>query len=230
MKIFQFLMTLLISGALFSLSAASNVVPADSGEEKTVSRNVKYLSPKKAILTPGSLQSITSGKKTLTIEYRELHKTGQFPVVRIQGIPFKLTREGENLEFTWAAAGYDLKWKPQSIEVILTSSEPFNDKSFDLKAATTKHQVIYKGLIVETKRGDNTISMLEVTNMIAGSDGKMKQFSVKTWGDKSAASNFQIENNILAPEFHKQYEKGVNDEILYVFTTNERGEVVVYYR
>lgn len=218
-----------IVSLIFSLSAAPQL-PQAALEKKAVSKNVTYLSPKKAILRPGSLQSIVSGKQVLTIEYRQMHKTGKFPVVRIQGIPFKLTEEGENLEFTWATVGYDLKWIPKTNHVALISSKPFNEKSFDLKAASTLHKVIHKGLIIETKRENKTVSMLEVTDVTLEADGKMKQFSVKTWGDKTAVTNFQIENNILRPEFHKQYEKGVNNEILYVFTSNERGEVVVYYR
>ena len=38
------------------------------------------------------------------------------------------------------------------------------------------------------------------------------------------------ENNRLAPEYHKQYEKGVNDEVLFIFTTDEIGDIYVYYR
>lgn len=230
MKLIQSLALLLISSALFSLSAAPQKMPDQPTEEVIASKNVKYLSPKKAILSQGSIQAITSGKKTLTIEYRELHKTGKFPVVRIQGIPFKLTQEGENLEFTWATAGYDLRWIPKTHDVSLISSKPFNEKSFDLQSEKTKHQVIYKGLSIETPKSDKTISMLEVTNVMLGEDGKVAQFSIKTFGDKTALSNYQVENNILAPEYHKQYEKGVNDEILYIFTSNEKGEVLVYYR
>ena len=230
MKLIQSLIVLLISGLFFSLSAAPQKIPDQPVEEVVASKNVKYVSPKKAILSQGSIQSITSGKKTLTIEYREMHKTGKFPVVRIQGIPFKLTQEGENLEFTWATAGYNLRWIPKTNDVSLISSKPFNEKSFDLQSEKTKHKVIYRGLIIETPKRDNTVSTLEVTDVKMSSDGKVEQFSVKTFGDKTALSNYQVENNILAPEYHKQYEKGVNDEILYIFTSNEKGEVIVYYR
>ena len=194
------------------------------------STNVTYVSPKKVIMVPGSVQKIKKGKDSLVIKYEKLHQTKKFPIIRIQGIPFKLRKKGDNLVFTWQQAGYEVVWAKGNKEVILMSSDPFKRKSFSVKNKDVKNSIIYKGLVVETKRRDGVLSKLEVVDVIKDSSGNMEKFSVRTFANKDNPAEFHNENNILSPEFHKQYEKGINDEVLFIFTSNKKGEIFVYYR
>ncbi len=194
------------------------------------SLNVTYVSPKKVIMVPGSRQTIRKGKSSLMIEYEKMHKTKKFPIIRIQKIPFKLREKGDRLEFTWQQAGYEVLWAKGEKEVLLMSSEAFKKQSFAVKDKNVKNSIIYKGLVVETKRRDGTMSKLEVVDVIKDSNGGMEKFSVRTFANRDNPSEFHNENNILAPEFHKQYEKGINDEVLFIFTSNKKGEIFVYYR
>ncbi|MCP4749726.1 MAG: hypothetical protein GY866_02430 [Proteobacteria bacterium] len=224
----------IVLGMVFCLWGLAEV-PAQTemdriGGKAKSTQNVDYVSSKKAILVPGSIQKIVSGKKTLVIEYEKMHKTGKFPIVRIQDIPFKLRKSGKNLEFTWQKVGYELVWLSKGDKVSLASSEAFNRKSFSVKNKNIKNTVISKGLTVETKRSDGVVSILKVVDIVKDSSGKMKKFSVKTYGDKNNPNEFHSENNIMAPEYYKQYEKGINDEVLYIFTSNENGQIFVYYR
>lgn len=200
---------------------------ANPGNE---SLNVTYVTPKKVIMVPGSRQTIRKGKSSLKIEYEGLHKTEKFPIVRIQSLPFKLRKKGDRLEFTWQQAGYEVIWAKGGKEVVLMSSEPFKKKSFSVKNKNVKNSIIYKGLIVETKRRDGKMAKLEVVDIIKDSKGGMEKFSVRTFANRENSSEFHNENNILAPEYHKQYEKGINDEVLFIFTSNKKGEIFVYYR
>ncbi len=181
-------------------------------------------------MVPGSVQQVKKGKASLVIKYEKLHKTKKFPIIRIQGIPFKLRKKGDNLVFTWQQAGYEVVWAKGDKEVILMSSDPFKRKSFSVKNKDVKNSIIYKGLVVETKRRDGVMSKLEVVDVIKDSSGNMEKFSVRTYANKANPAEFHNENNILSPEFHKQYEKGINDEVLYIFTSNKKGEIFVYYR
>jgi len=182
-------------------------------------------------MLPGGVQKINKGKASLVIEYEKLHKTKKFPIIRIQGIPFKLRKKGNNLVFTWQQAGYEVIWAKGGQEVILMSSDPFKKrKTFSVKNKDVKNSIIYKGLTVETKRRDGSMSKMEIVDVIKDSKGNMEKFSVRTFANKANPAEFQNENNILAPEFHKQYEKGINDEVLYIFTSNKKGEIFVYYR
>ncbi len=192
--------------------------------------NITYVSPKKVIMVPGSIQKIKKGKASLVIKYEKLHKTKKFPIIRIQGIPFKLRKKGDNLVFTWQQAGYEVVWAKGDKEVILMSSNPFKRKSFSVKNKDVKNSIIYKGLIVETKRRDGVMSKLEVVDVTKDPTGNMEKFSVRTFANKDNPAEFHNENNILSPDFHKQYEKGINDEVLFIFTSNKKGEIFVYYR
>jgi len=212
------------------LFAKSKVEKLNLKPVEKSSVNVEYISPKKALLSPGSVQYITSGHKTLRIEYEKLHKTGKFPIVKIQDIPFKLTQRGNKLEFTWHTAGYEITWMKKSDKVSLKSSNQFNKKTFSVKNKNVKNNLIRNGLVVETKRRDGVVSKLEIVNVEIGKDGKMKKFSVRSYANKEKVDEFQNENNVMAPEFYKQYEKGVNDEVLYIFTSDENGQIFVYYR
>ena len=194
------------------------------------SLNTTYVTPKKVIMVPGSRQTIKKGKSTLMVEYERLHKTKKFPIIRVQGIPFKLREKGNRLEFTWQQAGYEVLWAKGDKGVFLMSSEAFKKKSFSVKNKDVKNSIIYKGLVVETKRRDGVMSKLEVVDIIKDSAGKMEKFSVRTFANRDNPAEFHNENNILSPEFHKQYEKGINDEVLYIFTSNKKGEIFVYYR
>lgn len=189
-----------------------------------------YVSPKKVILISGSMQEIVRNKKQLIIEFEKMHKTGNFPVVRIQGIPFKLTKPNNNLEFTWQKAGYDLTWLPFSQKVALVSSEPFFKKSFSLEDKNVNNKLIHAGLTVESKRRDGVMAKLQVVNVKTNAKGQMEKFSLRTFADKTIPSEYHNENNILAPEFHKQYEKGINGEVLFVFTSDDKGKIYVYFR
>jgi len=201
--------------------------PPDPGNESV---NVTYVNPKKVVLVPGSRQTIRKGKSELTIVYEELHKTGKFPIVSLQGIPFKLQNKGERLAFTWQQAGYEVIWATEGGQVLLMSSEAFQKESFSVKNKDVKNSIIYKGLVVETKRRDGVMSKLEVVDIIRDGQGRMEKFSVRTFADRANPAEFHNENNILAPEYHKQYEKGINDEVLFIFTSNKKGEIFVYYR
>ncbi len=181
-------------------------------------------------MVPGSIQKIEKGKASLMIEFERLHQTKKFPIIRIQGIPFKLRKKGDNLVFTWQQVGYEVVWAKGGREVILMSSEEFKRKSFSVKNKDVRNSIIYKGLVVETKRRDGSTSKLEVVDVVKDTNGHMQKFSVRTFANKDNPTEFQNENNILAPEFHKQYEKGVNDEVLYIFTSNKKGEIFIYYR
>ncbi len=209
------------------MSQTAKTDPANPGNE---ARNVTYVSPKKIIMVPGSYQTIRKGKASLKVKYERIHKTGKFPIVRIQSIPFKLRKKGDRLEFTWQQAGYEVLWAKGGKEIILMSSEAFKKQSFSVKNKNVKNSIIYKGLMVETKRRDGAMSKLEVVDIVKDSTGRMEKFSVRTFADKKNPSQFHNENNILSPEFHKQYEKGINDEVLYIFTSNKKGEIFVYYR
>jgi hypothetical protein len=209
------------------VSQTAKTVPANPGNE---SHKVTYVSPKKVMMVPGSYQTIRKGKSSLKIEYERMHKTGKFPIVRIQKIPFKLRKKGDRLEFTWQQAGYEVLWAKGGKEIILMSSDAFKKQSFSVKNKNVKNSIIYKGLMVETKRRDGAMSKLEVVDIVKDSTGRMEKFSVRTFADKKNPSQFHNENNILSPEFHKQYEKGINDEVLYIFTSNKKGEIFVYYR
>jgi len=208
-------------------SQTAKLAPANLGNE---ARNVTYVSPKKVTMVPGSYQTIRKGKASLKIEYERIHKTGKFPIVRIQSIPFNLRKKGDRLEFTWKQAGYEVLWAKGGKEIILMSSDAFKKQSFSVKNKNVKNSIIYKGLMVETKRRDGAISKLEIVDIVRDSKGGMEKFSVRTFADKKNPSEFHNENNILSPEFHKQYEKGINDEVLYIFTSNKKGEIFVYYR
>lgn len=215
---------------VFTLTGKSKIEKLILKPVEKSSVNIEYVSPKKVLLSPGSIQYVTSGKKTLRIEYEKLHKTGKFPIIRIQDIPFKLTKRGDDLEFTWQTAGYEITWLNKSDKVSLKSSKQFNKKTFSVKNKNVKNNLIREGLIVKTKRRNGVMSKLEIVTVEMGADGKMKKFSVRSYADKDNVSEFQNENNIMAPEFYKQYEKGVNDEVLYIFTSDENGQIFVYYR
>lgn len=231
-KIIAISLVLIVIGMSDCMAETKQIkkLPADSSAKTEATTKVVYVSAKKVILVPGSRQQITSGEKTLTIEFSNMHKTGNFPIIRIQSIPFKLTKPGDNLEFTWQQAGYELMWLPNSQKVSLASSAPFAQQTFSVKDKDVKNDIIYKGLIVETKRKNGLISKLEVVDLEKDAKGQMQKFSVKTYADKQDSSEYHNENNIMAPEYHKQYEKGINDEILFVFTSDEKGQIHVYYR
>ncbi|MBU2643784.1 hypothetical protein KKI24_03690 [bacterium] len=226
----------LLLGALLGFpvcyAQSQATAPADKPQVNpgNESVNITYVSPKKVIMVPGSKQTIRKDKDSLVIEYEKRHKTENFPIIRIQEIPFKLTEKGDKLEFTWQRAGYEVIWSKGDDEVILMSSEAFQRESFSVKNKDVKSSIIYKGLVVETKRREGIVSKLEVVDVIRDATGNMEKFSVRTYADKGNTTEFQNENNILRPEFHKQYEKGVNDEVLYIFTSNKKGEIFVYYR
>ena len=189
----------------------------------------RFVSNKKVILTPGAMQRVKTKNAQLEIEYERIHPKGKFPEIRIQGIPFKMSKRGEKLEFTWNKAAYELQWLPKGNEVQLVSSKAFAEGGkLTTKSKEAKHALIKKGLIVKTKRKDGKMSKLEVTD-VQKSKGRMTKFSTRTYADE-ASPNYQQENNIMSPQTFKQYEKGVNGEILYVFTSNRQGQVFVYYR
>ena len=224
---------ILVSTSFLDVSAATKPKVASKDAKQSGQPRIIQVSPKKVILVPGSIQRIKTGKKgddILAIEFEKMHPKGKFPIIRIQGIPFKLPKRGHSIEFTWKTAGYELMWLKEGEKVSLLSSKPFGEKTFSTKAKKVKSALIRTGLIVETKRSNGIKSKLEVTNVVKDSDGKMEKFSVRTHGDAKKAGEYHTENNIPRPKFHKQYEKGVNGEILYIFTSNEKGQVYVYYR
>jgi len=193
----------------------------------------KVVNPKKVILTPKTVQRIKSPNgEQLEIAFERIHPAGKFPEVRIQGIPFKMEKRGEKIAFTWNQAGYELTWADQGDEVILLSSQAFAQAeeaklSPDNKEA--KHALLKKGLVVTAKRKNGKTARLEVTNLEQDKAGKMTKFSTKTQGDENSPE-FQMENNIMPPETFKQYEKGIDEEILFIFTSNRNGQIFVYYR
>ncbi|MDH5559233.1 MAG: hypothetical protein OEY59_00085 [Deltaproteobacteria bacterium] len=225
------LFSFFIAGSVgFAKNQNVQILDEKAGSSERKSYKVTFESPKKAILTPGSIQTITSKDTNLTIEFQEMHKTGNFPVIKIQSLPFKLTSTEDSIKFTWKGVGYELKWLPEGKKVALLSSEPFAEKTFTTKTRKVNHQVIKKGLIVETKRRDGVLSSLEVTGIDRDEQGKVKSFSVLTYSDKTKESEYHNENHITAPELYQQYEKAVNGEVLFIFTTNPKGLVEVYYR
>ena len=189
----------------------------------------KVIHAKKVILSPGAVQRIGKKGNNLEIDYERLHPSGKFPVVRIQGLPFKMTKRGEKLSFSWNKAGYELFWLKEGNEVALLSSAPFAEAKLNAKSASAKHLLIKKGLIVKAKRKDGKFAKLKVTNVVKDNKGRMQKFSTETHGDEKGM-NSQSEQNIMAPEVGKQYEKAVNGEILYIFTSNKNGQIFVYYR
>ena len=230
---FTTLTTLTINTVFAATAPKKDAVQKGTPKKESKSPRIIQVSPKKVIMLPGSIQRIKTGKdgKTiLNIEFEKMHPKGKFPVIRIQEIPFKLKERGNSIEFTWRQAAYELTWLKEGEKVSLLSSEPFGEKTFSTKAKQVKHKLIRPGLIVETKRADGVTSKLEVTSVVKGSNGSMEKFSVRTFADKKVSNSYHTENNILRPEFHKQYEKGVNGEILYIFTSNKKGEIFVYYR
>ncbi|PCI25255.1 MAG: hypothetical protein COB67_10955 [SAR324 cluster bacterium] len=195
--------------------------------------SIKIVNARKVILSPGNIQRIKTGEEgetILGIEFEHLDPMGDFPVVRIQGIPFKLTKRGESIKFTWQQASYELVWLPQGDKVSLLSSEPFGERTFSPKAQQVKRELLYKGLAVETKRMNGVHAKMEVTGIVKNREGKMEKFSVRTFSNKARVKSYQNENNIIAPAFQDQYEKGVNGEVLFIFSTNKQGQIYVYYR
>jgi hypothetical protein len=205
-------------------------VAAGGATNDVKTHNVTYVNPKRVSLEPGSVQVIKVGQDRLVIEYESMHKTGNFPIIRIQGIPFKLRKAGDAIAFFWRQETYELVWSPNTEKVALLSSEAFATESFSVSSKDVKNSIIYQGLTVETKRRDGVVSKLEVVDVQKDAHGKMEKFSVRTFADKTNTLDFHNENNILAPEFHRQYEKGINDEVLYIFTTDAEGQIFVYYR
>ena len=230
--IFQLIVGIFIVSLTFD-TALSAGEQKPTGNDKKAAKPLAepiYETPKKVILVPGSMQEVKSNRKNLVIEFEKMHKTGKFPIVRIQGIPFKLTKPNNKLEFTWQKAGYELTWLPFSEKVALVSSEPLFKKSFSLQDENVKSKLIHPGLAVESKRRDGQMAKLQVVDVLKNSQGQMEKFSVRTFADKNVPTQYHTENNILAPEFHKQYEKGINGEVLFVFTSDDKGKIYVYYR
>ena len=196
---------------------------------KKQGKSPEVIHAKKVILSPGAVQRIGKKGNNLEIDYERIHPSGNFPVVRIQGIPFKMTKRGEKIAFSWNKAGYELFWLKKGNKVALLSSAPFAEAKLKATSASAKHKLIKKGLVVTTKRKNGKISKLIVTNVIKNKRGKMVKFSTETHGD-SSNNQYQGEQNIMAPEVGKQYEKAVNGEILYIFTSNKNGQIFVYFR
>ncbi|MDT8446494.1 MAG: hypothetical protein RRB13_06305 [bacterium] len=221
---------LLLAGPVWAESKVAEVA-ADHEPAKLTGKNKPILvGPKKVLLVPQSFKQVTSGKDTLTIEYEKLHPTDKYPIVRIQGIQFNVRTQGETIEWTWQGAGYMMVWpKNEAEKVTLMSSEPFDKQAFTPEKKDAKHALIKEGLKVQTKRQDGTVAMLEIT-AVEEQGGKMTKFSARTFSDEKQADQFQNENNIPAPPVHKQYEKGVNGEVLFIFTSNDKGQIFVYWR
>lgn len=187
--------------------------------------------PKKVLLVPQSYKQVVSGKDTLTVEYEKLHPKEKFPIVRIQGIQFNLRQRGETTEFTWSGEGYSLAWpKGDTENVVFTTSGTFEaEAAFGPEKKDSQKALVKEGLIVQTKRQDGKTSKLEVTGVEKEGEAVTK-FSIKTYADEQVAADSQSENHIPAPEVKKQYEKAINGEILYIFTSDKDGKVWVYWR
>ncbi|OGG94119.1 MAG: hypothetical protein A2508_00510 [Candidatus Lambdaproteobacteria bacterium RIFOXYD12_FULL_49_8] len=199
--------------------------PSVEGKNKPI-----VVNPKKVFLVPNSFKQITNGKDTLTVEYESLHKTGKYPQVRIQGIQFNLRKQDDQVDFTWHGSGFQLVWpKNEPEKVALTSSEPFDTQAFSPEKPNAQHALIKEGLEVKSKRQDGKTAKLEVTG-VEEKDGKMAKFSVRTFSDEAEDDKFQNENHIPAPEEKTQFEKGVNGEVLFIFTSNAKGQIFVYWR
>ena len=230
--VFHLVVSIFVIGLTFGTAmSAGGQKPAESGKKRAKSfAEPIYKTPKKVILVPGSMQEVTTNRKNLVVEFEKMHKTGKFPIVRIQGIAFKLTKPNTKLEFTWQKAGYELTWLPFSDKVAMVSSEPLFKKSFSLQDENVKSKLIHPGLSVESKRRDGVVAKLQIVDVLKNAKGQMEKFSVRTFANKTVPSEYHNENNILAPEYHKQYEKGINGEVLFVFTSDDKGKIFVYYR
>ncbi len=230
----RFFLTLLLFAFILwqqPLLAATKVVGEVKGSYQGKKKGAapKVVNEKTVILSPGTVQRVKAGKDQLEIDYDRLHPTGKFPEVKIQGIPFKLAKRGEKLAFTWNKATYELTWKGKGNQVQLRSSNDFaGTPKLSTRDKKAKHALIKSGLVVKTKRKNGTIAKLEVVQ-VRRAGKKMVKFSTKTFADENSPE-YQMENNIMPPETFKQYEKGVNGEILFIFTSNRQGQIFVYYR
>lgn len=233
MKLWLALIFALVTAAAPLAAAEKKVaeVAADHDPARLSGKNKpEVVGPKKIFLVPQSFKQVNSGKDTLTIEFEKLHPAAKYPMVRIQGIQFNIRTQGETIEWTWHGAGYTMVWpKNETEKVLLMSSEPFDKQAFTPEKKDVKHALLKEGLKVKTKRQDGTVALLEVT-AVEEMGGKMSKFSTRTFSDETKEAEFQNENNIPAPPTAKQYEKGVNGEVLFIFTSNEKGQVYVYWR
>ena len=220
-----------ISNIAFAAEAKVPEVAADHDSVQVSAKNKPIVvTPKKIYLVPQSFKQVTSGKDTLTIEYEKLHPKGKYPIVRIQGIQFNIRQQAETIEFTWHGAGYMMVWpKGETEKVALMSSTPFDSAAFSPEKKNVQHALIKEGLTVSTKRQDGKTAKLEVT-AIEKDGKKIQKFSIRTFADQTIATEFQNENHTVAPEVNKQYEKGVNGEVLFIFTSDAKGKVYVYWR
>ncbi|MDX2471961.1 MAG: hypothetical protein QNL04_15430 [SAR324 cluster bacterium] len=228
MKILVLVFSLFFAPLSFAVAKDAVEVKSNYVGKKT-GKAPEVINPKKVLLAPGAVQRIGKKGNNLEIEYEKMHPSGNFPVVRIQGIPFKMTNREEKLSFSWNKAGYDLFWLKKGNQVALLSSADFAEDKLTAKSTAAKHQVIKKGLVVTTKRKNGKTSKLKVTDVQKDKKGRMKKFSTETYAEK-AGKDYQSEQNIMAPEVEKQYEKSVNGEILYIFTSNKNGQIYVYYK
>ena len=228
MKILVLVLSLLFTPLSFvtakdAVEVKSNYVGNKKGKAPQV------INSKKVLLSPGAVQRIGKKGNNLEIEFEKMHPSGKFPVIRIQGIPFKVTNREEKISFSWNKAGYDIFWLKKGDQVALLSSENFAEAKLTPKSSQAKHKIIKKGLVVTTKRKNGKIAKLKVTDVQKDRKGRMKKFSTETYAEQTG-KNYQSEQNIMAPEVEKQYEKSVNGEILYIFTSNKRGQIYVYYK
>jgi len=221
----------LLLGIATPAFAAKAEVAANHDAVKVKAKNKPIVvNPKKVYLVPQSFKQVTKGKDTLTIEYERLHPKEKYPMVRIQGIQFNIRQQNESMEFTWHGAGYMMVWpKGETEKVALMSSAPFDSSAFSPEKKNVHHAKLKRGLIVSAKRQDGKKSKVEVTDIeMAG--GKMHKFSIRTFADEKVPTEFQNENHTPAPEQQKQYEKGINGEVLFIFTTDAKGQIYVYWR
>ncbi len=194
---------------------------------------IKIISSSEVLLSIGNIQRIKTGENgdsILNIEFFDMDPYEYFPIIKIQGIPFKLTQRGQSLIFTWQNANYTLTWLSTSDEVSLVSSQPFGERTFSPKAKQVKTKLIFKGLSIESERLSGETARLDITGVILGNEGEMAKFSIKTYSDTRNMENYQNENNLVAPGIEAQIEKGINGEVLFIFTKNEKGAIDVYYR
>lgn len=194
---------------------------------------IRIISSREVILSVGNIQRIKTGENgdsILNIEFFQLDPVEKFPIVKIQGIPFKITQRDENIKFTWQNANYTLVWMETGDKVSLISSEPFGERTFSAKAKQVKSELIYKGLSIETKRLSGEVARLDITGVRSNKDGEMEKFSLKTFSDTRNMDNYQNENDLVAPRVKEQIEKGINGEVLFIFAADEKGEIYVYYR
>jgi len=218
------------SSAAWAAKPKSEVASNHDAVKVSAKNKPIVVNPKKIYLVPQSFKQVTKGKDTLTIEYERLHPKDHYPIVRIQGIQFNIREPNETMEFTWHGAGYMMVWpKGEKEKVAFMSSVPFDSAAFSPDKKDVHHALLKKGLIVTAKRQDGKKAKLEVTDLEMA-DKKMNKFSIRTFADEKVPTVFQNENHTPAPEVDVQYEKGVNGEVLFIFTSDKKGQIFVYWR